>query len=382
MLLAAPETITPTRLAGVRFRHLPDSPRPLLHHTEVKLFVGSAETVAHVRLLEGDALAPGETGWLQLDLRDPLPLQRGDRFILRLPSPAVTLGGGTVIDATPSTRWRRNRPEIIARLESMLRGTPEDLLVQALDATAQPLTVTELATATGLDRDTIQQAVVILLRNGRVVAINAEMLISGAVLATLTERLTRIVTGFHKANPLRRGMKVGNAAQQLAISPVSLTLLAEGGHLRSITATPLHGTVNGLVILSAATHQPQPSKAQKQAIELLSSRFAAAPYTPPSVKESTDLVGAEVLEALVENGDLRQLNSDVLFTERVFTEMIAATREMLETDGKVNVRSLRDRFETSRKYALAVLEYLNSLGLTKRQGDDHVLGTAAWERLG
>lgn len=375
--------ITPTRLAGVRFRHLPDAPRPLLHHTEVKLFVGAAETVAHVRLLEGEALAPGETGWLQLDLRDPLPLQRGDRFILRLPSPAITLGGGTVIDAASSTRWRRNKPEVIARLESLLRGTPEDRLIQALDAAAQPQTVAELVAATGFDLDTIQQAALALQRSNRAVEISAGMLndgmlISSAALTLLTERLTRVLTGFHKANPLRRGMKVVNASQQLEISPASLTLLAEGGYLAAISAVQIHGTV----FVFATAHQPQPSRAQKLAIEQLSARFAAAPYTPPSVKEAIDLVGAEVLACLVENGDLRQLNSDVLFTEGVFTEMIAATREMLETEGAVNVRNLRDRFATSRKYALAVLEYLNSLGLTKRQGDDHVQGTGAWDRLG
>ena len=64
-----------------------DIERPLAHNAEVKVFCGAAESVARVRLLESDAMAPGTAGWLQIRLREPMPLSRGDRFILRYPSP-------------------------------------------------------------------------------------------------------------------------------------------------------------------------------------------------------------------------------------------------------------------------------------------------------
>jgi hypothetical protein len=100
-LVTTPGWLRPTTLTDVRLDLLRDAPFPLKHNAFVKFFCGSAETVARVRLLGTETLAPGESGWVQLELDDPLPLVRGDRFIIRVPSPAVTVGGGEVVDPEP-----------------------------------------------------------------------------------------------------------------------------------------------------------------------------------------------------------------------------------------------------------------------------------------
>ena len=87
-VLAHPGQYTPTRRLDVQFRLLADISAPLHHHTEVKLFTGTSETIADLRLLAADSLNPGETGWLQLELRHPILAVRGDHYILRRPSPA------------------------------------------------------------------------------------------------------------------------------------------------------------------------------------------------------------------------------------------------------------------------------------------------------
>src|SRR6185436_9093060 len=135
--LALPGMFSPTTLAAARFQHLPDAPRPLRHSAEVKFFCGSAETIARARLIGAETLAPGETGWLQLELRDPLPLVQGDRFILRYPSPGETIGGGEVVDPAPGRRWRRSGTAAnaaITRLEALSRGNPAELITQAVQS--------------------------------------------------------------------------------------------------------------------------------------------------------------------------------------------------------------------------------------------------------
>ncbi|MHB8749757.1 MAG: selenocysteine-specific translation elongation factor, partial [Aggregatilineales bacterium] len=142
-LLTLPGLVQPTTLIDVSYRHLPTAARPLKHNAQVKLFCGSAERLARLRVLAADALKPGESGWLQLHVTEPLPVTKGDRFILRVPSPSETIGGGIVIDPQPGMRWRRFRPELIARFETLARGDPAALIRDAIDFA--PSSISQLA---------------------------------------------------------------------------------------------------------------------------------------------------------------------------------------------------------------------------------------------
>ena len=111
---------------------LPGIDKPLKHDLETKLFLGADETRARVRLLGVEQLKPGENALLQLEVDDPVVAVRGDRYILRRPSPSETLGGGVVIDPYPPYRHKRFDKETLSRLESISEGDPADVLVQAL----------------------------------------------------------------------------------------------------------------------------------------------------------------------------------------------------------------------------------------------------------
>jgi len=100
-VLARPGKYHPTQRIDLHFKLLKDASGPLLHSSEVKLFLGASETLARVRLLGVEQLNPGEQGWLQLELREPVVAVRGDHYILRRPSPSETLGGGIVVEPSP-----------------------------------------------------------------------------------------------------------------------------------------------------------------------------------------------------------------------------------------------------------------------------------------
>ncbi len=102
-----PDQYQATRRLDARFRLLKDASSPAKHGDEVKLFVGASETIATLRLLGVEELSPGEEGWIQLELRDPVVATRGDRYILRRPSPGETIGGGVIVDHQPKGRHKR-----------------------------------------------------------------------------------------------------------------------------------------------------------------------------------------------------------------------------------------------------------------------------------
>jgi selenocysteine-specific elongation factor len=116
-------------------------------------------------------------------------------------------------------------------------------------------------------------------------------------------------------------------------------------------------------------HKVRFSEEQQRKITTLLDQFDAAPYTPPTVKQSVELIGEELLSALVETGQLMQLGEDVLLQPKRYDEMKDAVISHIQTHGNISLAELRDMFDTSRKYAVAVLEQLDQRGVTIRQGD-------------
>src|SRR5512140_2013562 len=131
-VLIHPDQYQPTRRVDARFRLLKDVSSPLKHNSEVKFFVGASESIATLRLLGVEELKPGEAGWIQLELHDPLVTVRGDRYILRRPSPSETLGGGAIVDHQPKGRHKRFDENVLKSLEALIKGSPADIFFEAM----------------------------------------------------------------------------------------------------------------------------------------------------------------------------------------------------------------------------------------------------------
>jgi selenocysteine-specific elongation factor len=108
---------------------------------------------------------------------------------------------------------------------------------------------------------------------------------------------------------------------------------------------------------------------QEQAKDALLRRFAASPYTPPSIKECQAEVGVDVFDALVDLGVLRPVSGEVVFRQEDFERMLGELRMEFAARGKLTAAEVRDHFNTSRKYVLALLEHLDEIGVTVREGD-------------
>jgi selenocysteine-specific elongation factor len=364
MLLLRDGSVPPRDRIEVRYASLPGVSRPLKHNAEVKFFCGAAETIATVRLLNDDGR------WLQIELRNPLPLSKGDRYILRYPSPAETIGGGVVINPNSPKRWKRNTPEVLARLEVLYRGTPAEIVLAGLEYYSGPVAPAAIAAWSGFDEDVVEAALpdlAIGLRSGN--------WITREGLEAIAQRMANLVGEYHRAEPLESGIRPEKLRPMLKLSASDFEAIAELTTDRGLLVLTPSGT------LALPDHMIVFNRAQQTRIDQLFESFAAAPYNPPSLKESVEIVGEEVLKALLERGDLFQIAADVLLSPSAYTEMIAEVRQNLESEIPVTIKLLRDRFSTSRKYAQAVLEYLDSMGVTRRSEDDHVLASGDWSQV-
>ena len=132
----------------------------------MKLFLGAAEVMARLRLIGTDVLKRGEEGWLQLEFADPIVAVRGDRYILRRPSPPETVGGGVVVDPHPKGRHKRFDQKVLDRFEALAQGTPAEIFLQAL----LPLGAAQfkdVVSAASLDQAAVDRAITELIENGQ-----------------------------------------------------------------------------------------------------------------------------------------------------------------------------------------------------------------------
>jgi selenocysteine-specific elongation factor len=368
-VLAAPGKYRPTQRIDVHFRLLPDAGSPLKHSTEVKLFTGASEVLARVRLLGTDELIPDEEGWLQLDLQHPVVGVRGDRYILRRPSPAETLGGGVIVDPHPDRRHRRFSEALLKKLEALRYGSPADILFQAaLAAGVAP--VREIARQARLGSDQLELALKELVESGQLVQLegskltpNDDLFVSARPQWLLFhERVVGEIRGYHQAFPLRLGIPREELKSRLKLTPKAF--LAVVRFLSAQGEIVERGT-----LLSLPEHRLAFTPQQQAAIDRLTARFAQSPYTPPSVKEAQAEVGEEVFGALVELEQFVQVSPEVVFRQEDYQSLVKWVEQHFQNQDELTVAQFRDEFNTSRRYALGFLEHLDAIGITMRSGD-------------
>ncbi len=368
-VLTHPGQYQVTRRLDARFRLLKDASSGLRHNTEVKVFLGTAETMAMLRLLGVDELVPGQEGWIQLELGNPLVAVRGDRYILRRPSPGETLGGGTIVDAQPKSRHKRFDENVLESLATLAKGSPADVLFEAACAlNASP--AKDMVARSHLESEPAAHALLDLVAAGRLVALE-----DGAVLPSsdtlvialphwneLLEKANRTISSYHDKYPLRQGMPREEFKSRLNLPPRLFNAVV--GKLASEKVLVESGNA-----IAKAGHEIRFDTEQQAKIRAMMKRFEQNPYGPPTLKECQDEFGGEIVGALVELGKLEAVSGEIVFRKEDYDLMVEKVRATLEQDGQITLAEVRDLFRTSRKYAQALLEHLDAIGVTSRDGD-------------
>jgi len=352
-VLTLPGRVRPTDVIDARLRLASGVP-PIEQNDRLELFVGACEVPCRVTLLDTEILGPGQSGWVQIRLERPIAVVRGDRYILRQPSPSQTLGGGRIADTHPA-RHRRFRPDVIAMLEALARGTPADLIQQVL-SDGMPHHQTELARTTGLSDTLLHEGLDELHARGEIV-VRAEWQMNTKAWAILNDKIRQALAGYHRRYPLRSGMPREELRSRLKLNAEALDVLLE------MADVIVQGT-----LIRAIDHVPTPNAQQAREIRLLLDGCARTPYSPPIPELEPELLGL-----LIEQGQLVKVSADVVFLPESYREMVAWVRQQIDSAGSVTVAQFRDRFQTSRKYALALMEHLDERKVTRRVGDARVI---------
>ncbi len=353
MVLTAPGLFRPVDRFDCRLDLLA-SAKPLKHRAPVHFHIGTAEVEAEVRRLDStEPVKPGTTACVRIVLREPVLALPGDRFIVRMFSPVVTIGGGVVIDIEPP------RADSADRLQKLESGSVEERVKLLVREARYGLGLPELVARTGLLAAELEPFAAI--RQPQIWFVDDDRA------AGLRTRIGAALGEFHDRNPLAEGMP--KEALRAAVMPQAPPFLLDvliGGDI------VLHEEVVRL-----ASHRVVLKQDEERASGAIERLFRDAGLKAPPVAEALAKSGIEpsraraVLQILLRNGTLVRIAEDLVFHRSA----IDALREQLEArkGQRISVPEFKDLAGISRKYAIPLLEYLDRIRITRREGDFRVV---------
>ena len=364
MVLTAPGWLEPTSAVDIRLRAVAGAAKSLPHNATRTLHVGADEVQARVRLLEGDALSPGESTWAQLRLERPIATARGDHFVLR--SADATVAGGRIVDTKPR-RHHRNDASTLEALQRLLDGSPDDTLLTVLQR-MEPARWSDLLSRSELAADEATLAIERQIADGSVVVLDesglsdSATLISDAGLGALAARAEAIVNHYVNQFPLRAGLPREDLRSRVNLPQRAFAMLQQqlidGGRL-----------ILNDGAFDLPNRQAELSDAQETQMASLLQRLKEQGVRPEADSKSDP----ELLEYLEAQHLIVRLKGGVNLDRSVYDVMVAETRSLLEEQERATLADVRDRLGTSRKVAQAFLEHLDTNRITRRVGDARVL---------
>ena len=364
-VLTNPGWLRATRRFDARLRMVRGAPHALKHNEGVTFHLFTSETTARVRLLDADRLQPGSEGWVQVLLDDPVPMVKGDFFVLR--SSEDTLGGGQIADPTPRRRHRRFDLDVLERLTTLDAGASEDVIITLADQLG-PCDVRTLSQRSNLSEAEVLARLSELIEPGEVVALGElgapadAMVYSRRGWDIVRNQAQVALQTYHNQYPLRKGAPPQQLRSRLNL-PQSIYVRAAARLADEGVAIEDGG------LIRAPDHAVELSDKQQADVANYLEALAAEPWSPPTDRP----IDPEVLSYLQDRGDVIKVNDSVVFTTAAYEDMAGRIVQHLQTNGSVTVADARTIFGTSRKYVLPLLEYLDQQRITRRVGDERVL---------
>lgn len=378
--LATPGSIIPTDRFDAWFTYLDTakSGKPLKSGTRIHIAHGTREIIGRILFMDGRGhLMPNESDYAQLRLEEPLPVSWQDRFVVRLYSPVRVAGGGMVLHCHPRRRTNLLAGEVTL-LEALHDGDTAAAVKAVFPMLTIPVNAEELAKIAGVDVTDVEQYLDAFVDAGKVLRIGdssrMQFFSPQSVVQKGISAIENTLMDFHTANPTligipqaallqlcrNRGMRrMGDAAFQALLDTAR-----DEGRALILEGYVSHPRVGG-----------DAKRLEEQEGEKLFGLLEEAGTTPPTISEL--IVAAAVdsslahraLGALEKQGLIQRINKDFCFTVKALADLEAKVREHLRVNDSASVTELKDAMQTSRKYAVSLLEFFDAQGVTRRDGD-------------
>ncbi len=370
-VLAEAGFYTPSSMIDAIFHHLKTWDKKIKNRSRVRVHIGTDEVIARVVLLDREFSSAGEDSFIQLHFERPVTADMGDRYVIRSYSPVRTIGGGMILDAHPAKHKRFQKP-VIEKLQRLLKGDPSQAVAEQLKKCFFiPQQAEELAKALGMANDSVKAHIESLESAGEIVRIGKKRWLHRENQDILRRRILAVLTQFHETNPIRINMPVAELRSRIRQNTdknlFEETLQALAAENRIISAPDR---------LRLASHKAELTPALENLKKAVIRKMLENPFSPPDLKELSSQFGKEaepVLSYLTESGEMIRMEDGVIMHTEGVEAAKKAVREFLLKNGEGTISEIRQHLGTTRKYAVPLMSYLDSIGLTERFDDKRKL---------
>ena len=343
----------------------------LTNHARLHLFTGTSEILCRAVLLDQDEIGPGESGYVQLRLEEKIAVRRGDKFVVRFYSPMETIGGGVILEPNPKIK-RRFREDIIEELKRKESGGVTDVIEMHVKEHGNMLiAISELAKLTALSAEEVTEAVAELEGEGTVLTfpLRKDTFVwsadeSRAALRKISQSLKRYESDY----PYRYGMKKAEVQMMYfkKTKPAVYDKIIE--HFISL------GEIKRVdEFLSTPDYEVKKDAVYEKVSRILLNTWKKAEYdfvrySEIDKKGVPDQVADDILNILLEERTVVKVTDDMYTLTKYMEEAKERIREHLAADPVITIAQVRDMFGTSRKSARPILEYMDSIKITRKTG--------------
>jgi selenocysteine-specific elongation factor len=377
--VCTPGYLVPGRVLTVRLFASAEFRRPIKHRLPMRLHVGTAEVMATASLLDCDHVDPAQWGLAQLFLEEPVTCVWGQAFVLRDASAEHTLGGGQVLQPN-AAKIRRRHTEVLEQLEKL---AAEDAEVRALTAAwfaeFAGFTPADLGRTAGIAPSAVAPLVTKLLAGGKLAELTLpsgrKLLVHAERIAELETRVLDVLGAFHAENALATTHDRQKALARLEY--VGDEPLLQAVTDRLIATKKVVGDSRRV---ARADFKPKLSANQRKLKDRIVEAHAAGGFQPPEPKEFANHAGGhaaalkDIFDVAVAEGLLVKVTDEIYLSAEAEAEMRRRVRERLGAGPGATVAEIRDLLGTTRKFAIPICEYLDRVGVTRRDGDLRTLG--------
>ena len=364
--LATAGSLTKTYMLDTEIKLINDERANLELWDRVRVYIGTEEVMARVVPLGTDLLKAGESSFAQLRLEEEIAVKNYDKFIIRTYSPMITIGGGVILDANPKKHSRFNE-EILEKLKVQLEGNTTDLIDNYLLSHTDYLNSKEnILKELQLPKEEVEESLTQLVENTTIYETKLGY-IHKKKYDEVLEKLKKLLSDYHNRYKLKVGIPKIEVLSKFKISQKEMLELLDLFILNN--EIRLEG--NLVAEKDFVVNYDKKQLAEKERIE---KALLDGGFTPPSVKELTngEKPKVELLESLIDNTIVR-LDADLVLHEKVFKDAVKKVENHFKTNDQIGLAEFRDMTGSSRKYSMAILEYMDKIGITRRLENYRVL---------
>lgn len=372
-VLAPKNSMKNTDLLDVKLKVLEDSMRILTNHERLHLYTGTSEILCRAVLLDKEQIGPGEEGLVQLRLEEEIAVKRGDRFVVRFYSPMETIGGGIVLEPNP-VRKKRFDAQAIEELKKKESGSLGDVMeLQIKEHGDTMITLTELAKVMAHSVDELKEYLEELEESGTIFVFPMKKdtyLWHRDSEFAVRQKIEETLQKYHSEHPYRYGMKKAEIHNTF-LKKIKPNIF--DAYIERMTGENVYGRREEY--LSLPGYEVPKDAMYLQTEKLIEDTFEKAGYDFVRFSEIDfgkipRQTAEDVVLMMIDEGKVLRINEEMFTMKHLMDEAKEKIQNHLKEENLITIAQVRDMFSTSRKSAKPILEYMDSIKVTKKTGGE------------